>query len=686
MNNGAIKYKIKRRISEKKDILINLLSNRGRYLIISPTDTGKTYTLLSEDDGIFRILAEKYPNRNFIIACPNRIQNEQNKKSYNVFALIGGEKYDITKRICSMVYEKAEDIIEEYMRASDRDFSIIIDESHQLMYAEDYRKEAIIALDKLSDMAYSVAHLTATAETLLDYYKYDKILKFELMNPQDANNLEKLYIVPTSDIKTSLAHQIKAINMKGKQVLVIIDSKESISEFETLLSKQGLNIGTVTKENKKNNEVYDSIIKYGLIPDGYDCVISTSAMECGTNIYNENIVMILVVPRRDRFNPERAEQSFARIRVKNEYAVLLMKNYEDAKDEKIVEKEIISKSLRFELERTVKDMSEILDVLIKQGNSKEEACNLISGHLNIKKLDGTTVGKGLLEVDTEKCKVKINEKAFIVRVCNMYYSQLVDKKSMFLECLNKHIKADKIIYSDTYTRCDEKDVEELKEIKESTENIKEELKNKARNIITSFASDDILLEQFVTAPETLEVISLSKDMEEKFEFLKKEKKELKQLKDMIKKDIPFNVVMDIYKLSDKPKSMKEKSTEYLYIKSNQMIPLGVQDGLNMRYEYGLIRMVIDPVCKKQGRITEKIIEDLIEDLIQYKEFNKIKAYEKYLKSKADYKANKSDKTLKEKEKRFEPIKDYIIGRISLIYKLSYSKDDIRVSSLKKSFI
>ena len=43
MNNGAIKYKIKRRISEKKDILINLLSNRGRYLIISPTDTGKTY-------------------------------------------------------------------------------------------------------------------------------------------------------------------------------------------------------------------------------------------------------------------------------------------------------------------------------------------------------------------------------------------------------------------------------------------------------------------------------------------------------------------------------------------------------------------------------------------------------------------------------------------------------------------
>ena len=49
-----------------------------------------------------------------------------------------------------------------------------------------------------------------------------------------------------------------------------------------------------------------------------------------------------------------------------------MKNYEDAKDEKIVEKEIISKSLRFELERTVKDMSEILDVLIKQGNSKEK--------------------------------------------------------------------------------------------------------------------------------------------------------------------------------------------------------------------------------------------------------------------------------------------------------------------------
>ena len=111
MNEGALKYRIKRRISEKATELTALLGKPGKHLVISPTDTGKTYGLLNQIDGIFRVLSKLYPNRNFIIACPNKVQNEQNQKSYGVYALIGGATVDITKAISSMVYEKSEEAV-----------------------------------------------------------------------------------------------------------------------------------------------------------------------------------------------------------------------------------------------------------------------------------------------------------------------------------------------------------------------------------------------------------------------------------------------------------------------------------------------------------------------------------------------------------------------------------------------
>lgn len=672
MNEGALKYRIKRRISEKATELTALLGKPGKHLVISPTDTGKTYGLLNQIDGIFRVLSKLYPNRNFIIACPNKVQNEQNQKSYGVYALIGGATVDITKAISSMVYEKSEEAVKEYL-GSEKELTLVIDEGHQLMYAENYRKEGIQFLEKLSEIAYNTIHITATARTLKDYYEYDSILEFELEEPESANNLEKLFIIPTDDMETSLIHQIKAIHNTGKQVLVLIDSKDSIGMNSELLKGCGLKVEIVTSDNKKGNEVYESIIKNSIIPSNYDVTLSTSALECGTNLLNENIVVIIVVPRSDRFNVDKIEQGFARLRVKNEYGILLIRNYEQKEDIIIEDKEIIKKKLRFEVDRAVRKAEELIDLLKRQGETLEEVVNLARGHLNLNKCDGSKVGMGLVDI-TDNGEVIVNEKAFVVRVHQMYDAQHLNNKEKLIEYLRGHIKADKIKFSDTYTREDIQDKKDLQDIKNKNKETKENLDTKAREIILGYGSD-ILFEQFITCKEALDVVGISAENNEKFRALEVQKKQLKIISDMVNKDnIPFEVAVEIYASGEKPSEIKNKSKEYLYIQTNIAVPLGKLN-IDLHYEYGLIRRVVDDICMKQGRITDAVIEELVEDLMVHKEFTKYKAWEKY----------KNAKNEKEKEKRFEPIKNDIIGRISLIYNLSLSESYVRVSSLKKNF-
>lgn len=672
MCDGALSYKIKRRINEKATELTALLSKRGLHLIISPTDTGKTYTLLSKIDGIFRVLSKMYPDRNFIIACPNKVQNEQNQKSYGVYALIGGATVDVTKAISSMVYEKSEEAVKEYL-GSEKELTLVIDEGHQLMYAENYRKDGIQFLEKLSEIAYNTIHITATARTLKDYYPYDSILEFELEEPQSANNLEKLFIIPSDDIETSLIHQIKAIHNTGKQVLVMIDSKDSIEMYSELLKGSDLNVGIVKADNKKGNEVYESIINNSMIPSSYHATLSTSALECGTNLLNDNVVMIIVVPRSDRFNVDKIEQGFARLRVKNEYGILLIRNYEHKEDIIIENKEIIEKKLRFEVDRAVRKAKELIDLLKKQGESHEEVVNLARGHLNLSKCDGSKVGMGIVNINDDG-EVIVNEKAFVVRVHQMYDAQYLNNKEKLVEYLCGPIKADKIIFSDTYIREDVQDKQGLLDIKSKNKETKEYLDTKAREIILEYGSD-ILFEQFITCKEALDVVGISDENSEKFRALEVQKKQLKIISDMVNKDnIPFKVAVEIYASGEKPSEIKNKSKEYLYIQTNRAVPLG-RLNIDLNYEYGLIRRVVDDICIRQGRITDAVIEELVEDLMIHKEFTKYKAWEKY----------KNAKNEKEKEKRFEPIKNDIIGRISLIYNLSRSESYIRVSSLKKNF-
>lgn len=674
INSLTQHYIIKRRITERRKEIIELLEKEGLHLLVAPTDSGKTYSFMNKYDGIFRELSKMYKNRAFLMACPNRIQNEQNHKSYGVYALVGGVKINIEEDITSMVYEKAEEVLKEYA-GSDLEITLVIDEAHQLMYAQNYRREAINALEKLTDMAFNTLHITATPQTLKAYYSYNNIYEFELENAKDANNFEKLFVVQTEDIQSSLIHMVKSIVAQGKQAMVLIDSKDSIATYEEFLKGHSINTRSVIQENKKGNEVYDSIINKSIIPHDVDVLLGTSALECGTNILNENLVMIIVVPRRDRLNFEKIEQGFARPRKKNEFGILLTNYYEQDEKGLIESVDIITKKLKFECDRAVRMINNLINFFKLEGFSDEDAVSLAKANLSLKKQDGTSVGLGVVEINAEGI-AEINKKSFVVKTYQIYDAQFIDKKNLLLDKLKEHVKADKFVYVERYDKKDEKISSELKEIKNANKEVKESLDAKARNIIQKYSSD-IVFESWLESEDVLEIANINDEMKDELNFLKNQKKQLKIVTDMIKKSqIPFTTAMQIYNENEKGTDIKYRGQEYVYIRNNKAIALGRIGELDLRYEYGLIRRVLDPVCIKQGKLSEAIIIELIDDLIQYKEFSKYSLYNKYLDA----------KTKAEKEKRFEQLKEYIITRISMIYKTSVSSSgQVRISSLRKSF-
>lgn len=671
MSDLKKEYYIDRRVGEKSDILTGILEQKGLHLVQAPTDAGKTYSLLNHVNGLFKELTKKYQSRNFIIACPNRVQNLQNQTSYHVFALVGGAVVDVSKHITSMVYEKANEAFNEYL-GTRRELTLVIDEAHQLIYAENYRSEAIEMLEKLSSKAYNTIHLTATPRTLLEHYSYNSVTEFKLINPKGANNLEKLFIVPADNLDDSLIHQIRTINARGKKVLVLIDSKDSIKFYEELLTKYKLRVGTVTGDNKKDNELYNSIVHNSRIPDHYDVALGTSALECGTNIKNDNIVMIIVVKRKDRFNLDKVEQGFARLRTKNEYSILLIKNYEQKEKLNILNKDIVRNILRFEVDKVVNQMKKIIEILA-DNNTKEDVLAIARANLNIIKSDGSRVGMGIVEIDDE-CNVIVNEKAFIVKVNQSYDSQYLDNNKELAKYLEGHVKADEIVITDTYTKCDEKAQQDLNEIKQASKEVKEDLDKRARDIIIKYGADE-LFRQFVEDRQVLDLIDISTQNKENFDFLDAQKKQIKIIRDMVlKHNIDFKTTIEIYKRHEKASEIKQKIKEYTYVISNLAIPVG-EFRMDGNYEYALIRRVLDNVCIRQARVTDSVIEEIVEDLLMYKEFTKYKAWDKY-----------KNATKKDKEKRFVPIKKDILERISAIYNVCATNDNgYKVTSLKKTF-
>ena len=272
------------KISEKAEDLKIYLVKKGKYLVIAPTGGGKTYTVINGFNELSRIYKDYY----FIIACPNRVQNEQNEKSYphcEIYSLVGGNKVHEDRTKISMVYEKANEIIDNHFINENMKIVLVIDEAHELIYSDkkDFRHKAISQLEELESKCHTVMHLTATPRPNLYLYEYDDIVKFEPINRKDINNIGKFLALRSPDSKQTLCDSIKKFLSQDYKILLHYNNIDDSRNLQVLLQEnfkgKKISLYNSNRETTRQEEykrIHKSITEDSLIPGDIDILITSS--------------------------------------------------------------------------------------------------------------------------------------------------------------------------------------------------------------------------------------------------------------------------------------------------------------------------------------------------------------------------------------------------------------------------
>ena len=663
-----------------KSFIKDLLITKGKKLVIAPTGAGKTCSIVK----IMQEISKENSNKIFIIACPNRIQNLQNGRNYKITAIVGGEKVSEALTVASMVYDKANEIAENYFLTKNREIALIIDEAHQLIYSKGFRTDAINDLIKLEEKCSNIIHLTATPKALKLCYRYDEIAIFKPY--KNTNNIKRFTILESKDKLSTLIQAINSILDKQGKVLLYLNNKNKANSVIKTLRKvyKDKNIDFINSDNKNDSETFDNIVTKEMIPEDLDILISTSIIECGTNIKNINYYPIMYIDNKSHFNVDSAVQFFARLRNEIELGLLIYQaKIERKKEEKYDDEDnqdywenfwnqdVVLNQNNFykeelkEAKAKVKHINNVIEknsVLFKDRAEAEQLGKLI---ISSPKMN-STYGKGYIYIDDEDGMAKIDKEKFTKYCIEKCDTSLFADSNELIKALEEGIKSSNIVFCKA-----ENDNKVSKEIKKIDKMTKKEIKEYREKLKTNFSKEilkknnkelfiDYITSEYKDKEKTLQC------MDNKFYNFVKVLEHDKQIINSIKTHInKYKVLQDI----NKPDKKDEKFTieeildmllennfdEYEIRKNIYLIFNNSHESIKeLDIDYSIIRNVLDK--KIQKFVNETML------LALYKTLNP---------------RSKTKKLLpKQREK--------LLNEINLIYNTSFNtKGQLKINSFKK---
>lgn len=651
------KYILDEEINE--EFIEKLLTKKGMKLAIAPTGAGKTFSIIKT----MQEISKRDKERVFIVACPNRIQNLQNSTKYKVVALVGGEKVNESLSIASMVYDKANEIAENYFLTKNRKITLVIDEAHQLIYSKGFRRDAINNLLNLQKKCFSIIHLTATPRVVEKCYNYDEISIFK---PYDNTNNIKEFIVLESDSKLSaLIKTIDTILKEQGNVLLYLNNKTKAKSIIENLKKiyKDKNIDFINSDNKKNSITFDSIVSNELIPENIEILISTSIIEVGTNIKNTNFYPIMYIDNKSHFNLDGAIQFFARLRedVETGYLIYEKKNKKKKKDDDKKEDfweedtvldldEFYEKELK-EAQTKIEHINKFMEVNMNFLNDRQQAEEVAKFAIGSNRME-STYGKGYIYIDDEDGMAKIDMELFTKYCIEKCDTSLFNDYNKLIEGLEKGIKSPSLTFNKDKTNS--KEAKDIQKLEKKTNNEIKELREKLKLNFLESLKDEYNKEIFIGYMNSehddkhLYMSTMKNDFRDIVEALEIDKKLIDSIKKDMKKYSPLgaeqvlttliNNNFDDYKIKEEVYLTFNKSDEYIK---------------ELDIDYSIIRRVLDK--KIQQTISNKQLYALYQAL-----------------------------NPRSKAKELQPKqKEKLLKEINLIYNISISNNRIKISSLKK---
>lgn len=273
--------------NKKNEQLIDkLITEKGIKLMIAPTGTGKSKSLIQRAEYI----VSNDKDAKVILALPWRMLALQQGKIPGVKTLIGGDEFEIEDaQIIATTYEKIADIkyYVEYQKSINKKskFYLIIDESHILIMHNVFRRDAISNIIKsIEENVFDSVLLTTATAQAMSLFRADKIVEF--YSPEIKPAMNRIKIIQTDDVVTYL----KQLDLSKEFPLVRLNDKKLIEE----LIAANPSYARLTSEDK-NTDIYKELVEYSKIEQqNKKGILSTSLIEAGLNIldYPSNMTMI----------------------------------------------------------------------------------------------------------------------------------------------------------------------------------------------------------------------------------------------------------------------------------------------------------------------------------------------------------------------------------------------------------
>ena len=655
-----IKLHYDNHLSDNPEIAFELrcsMENGLRTLVKGPTGSGKTVTIGQIAHKILddEFMLDKKEQSKVVLSCPNVIQNKQNEHNELIGAksFTKGEKLE-NKRFISAVYDKTYVAIK-----ADEKVHLILDEAHKKVYDETYRSVALEQVELCEGNAFSVTHITATPNILLNgIYEYDKYI---ICEPKDAivnNNIELFeQVVMPRENRTSIFVNYLLDRCKEKdENTTIICRLNSISDIENTISKinmfnDKIKIGKIVSKEKDNNPIFNSIVENGEVGNEYDLIFITSLLDAGTSIYQDNIEYIYHSRTSHDILLDDIEQAFARPRRKIKKATLTT-SIEDTETELMTLKQIKSKNNK-ERKRVLKSINTMIKCMKDLNAPKQEIIDTVSKRLNFE-FNEIKTGLGCIQLNEETLECFINKELAEGYDFREHDRQYYCKPKKLLNELSGRIKADKLKIK-YYSNVKDEIKDVISKDKEDRKLEAESNRKEAQNIILNRNLDKNLLFQELITSKDLCLDFIEEDLKEDLEFLQKEESLIDNIKDLMEVGIELGQATQIVANAKKPKDIKTAKMTYQAILLNTRKRYSVVDD-NFTKMHKIIREEIKPIEKGRGRITDNIIEKIYLKLV--------------------------DEGLLEKRKK---PKNKILELINLIYntsKIKNEKNSLKVSSLK----
>ena len=292
-------YTIETRLGEyKKEVYSFIKTEVKEKLLVAPTGTGKTYTIIQ--------FAKDNPKLKLALLCPTQSLVKNIGQQYKDVPCGFGADFLDYNRFTNFIVTTYDSI----ERLQDVDY-IFVDEGHQMASDGSYRK--VIA--KILESDFKKVFISATPEIIEDYIPTQ--LVFNIHRPKQQ--------VKIFSGKYNIKHTISDIitNNKGinKTILIRINSKEVIEEvyesFKPILKDRIARIYSDEKNVLYDNQNIDVVdnLKVGKFSN-VDVVLCTSIYDAGLSFQVDRDIQAYAVSNHTQMMPNPVDmiQFLARVR------------------------------------------------------------------------------------------------------------------------------------------------------------------------------------------------------------------------------------------------------------------------------------------------------------------------------------------------------------------------------------